>query len=278
MPAREEAAGAGEHPHRQGLVAVELLQRTGEPLRERGVDGISDLGAVERDQQDVLASLGEHGRLGSSVLMRDSLLGEESLSGVGRCRLPGRALRRRTDAARARVRHAGPAGRPRRSRSRGRLREHARLRLDHLRRQHPAAGAERGVQADALAGSGVSCSTASIVAIRLISTAIHSSSPSRHIRSTGPMSVGHSRRTRRSPSPHHCGASARSSCSSRSRPSFSSVTQHVELVLDVGEDLARWRCRAAPPGAACARAGAPGSRPRRAAPRSPLAGSSSSAA
>src|SRR5204862_6641463 len=35
---------------------------------------------------------------------------------------------------------------------------------------------------------------------------IQPSSESRHIRSTGPMSVGHSRRTRRKPSPHHWGA------------------------------------------------------------------------
>ena len=44
-----------------------------------------------------------------------------------------------------------------------------------------------------------SCSTASIVPIRLISTATQPSSSSRHIRSTGPTSVGHSRRTRRRP-------------------------------------------------------------------------------
>ena len=37
------------------------------------------------------------------------------------------------------------------------------------------------------------------------------------------MSVGHSRRTSRSPSPHHSGASASSSWSSRSTPSFSSA-------------------------------------------------------
>jgi hypothetical protein len=59
--------------------------------------------------------------------------------------------------------------------------------------------------------------------MRLISTAIHSSSPSRHMRSTGPMSVGHSRRTSRKPSPQHSGAAASASCRSRSTPSFSSV-------------------------------------------------------
>jgi hypothetical protein len=37
------------------------------------------------------------------------------------------------------------------------------------------------------------------------------------------MSVGHSRRTSRSPSPHQAGESASSSCSSRSTPSFSSA-------------------------------------------------------
>ena len=54
----------------------------------------------------------------------------------------------------------------------------------------------------------MSCSTASIVPTRLISTAIQPSCSSRHMRSTGPMSVGHSRRTSRKPSPHHSGASA----------------------------------------------------------------------
>ena len=67
----------------------------------------------------------------------------------------------------------------------------------------------------------MSCSTASIVPMRLISTAIQPSSSSRHIRSTGPMSVGHSRRTSRKPSPHQPGAAASASCRWASTPSFS---------------------------------------------------------
>jgi hypothetical protein len=59
-----------------------------------------------------------------------------------------------------------------------------------------------------------------MVPMRLISTATNSSLSSLHIRSTGPMSVGHSRRISRSPSG---GASASNSCSSRSTPSFSSA-------------------------------------------------------
>ena len=59
--------------------------------------------------------------------------------------------------------------------------------------------------------------------MRLISTAIQPSSSSRHMRSTGPMSVGHSRRTRRKPSPHQCGWSASSSCRSRSTPSLTRI-------------------------------------------------------
>jgi len=58
----------------------------------------------------------------------------------------------------------------------------------------------------------VSCSTASIPAPPLDSHGTQLSSASRHIRSTGPMSVGHSRRTSRRPSPHQRGCSASSSC------------------------------------------------------------------
>ena len=47
----------------------------------------------------------------------------------------------------------------------------------------------------------MSCSTASIVPMRLISTATHSPAGSLHMRSTGPTSVGHSRLTSTSSSP-----------------------------------------------------------------------------
>ena len=57
----EEAAGAGEHADRQRVVAVELVQRARDARGDGGVDGVAHLGAVERDQQDVAAPLGEHG-------------------------------------------------------------------------------------------------------------------------------------------------------------------------------------------------------------------------
>ncbi len=66
------------------------------------------------------------------------------------------------------------------------------------------------------------------------------SSASRHIRSTGPMSVGHSRRTSRKPSPHQCGCSASSSCRCASTPSLASAGLLVgrsHVVGHVGEDL-----------------------------------------
>ena len=69
-----------------------------------------------------------------------------------------------------------------------------------------------------------SCSTASIVPTRLISTATQSPLSSRHMRSTGPMSVGHSRRTSRSFAPRTSGRAASSSCRCRSTPSFWSAT------------------------------------------------------
>ena len=66
----EEAAGAGEHADGQAVVAVELIERAGDALGERGVDGVAHLGPVERDQQDVAASLGEDGLQLDVCLMR----------------------------------------------------------------------------------------------------------------------------------------------------------------------------------------------------------------
>ena len=71
----EEAAGAGEHAHRQAVVGVELLERVADAFGERRVDGVSHLGPVERDQEDVAAPLGEDGLGGNgcvSCAHRDS--------------------------------------------------------------------------------------------------------------------------------------------------------------------------------------------------------------
>ena len=40
------------------FVTIELVQGTPKALGEGGVDGVADLGTVERDQQDAAASLG----------------------------------------------------------------------------------------------------------------------------------------------------------------------------------------------------------------------------
>ena len=68
----------------------------------------------------------------------------------------------------------------------------------------------------------MSCSTPSISPRRLISTATEAPSASRHIRSTGPMAVGYSRRTRVRPSASVAGCSASSSWRCFSTPSFCS--------------------------------------------------------
>ena len=50
-------------PTERLVVGVELVERVGHALRERGVDGVAHLGAVERDDQDAVAALGEDGGL-----------------------------------------------------------------------------------------------------------------------------------------------------------------------------------------------------------------------
>ena len=61
MPAQKKPPAPVSTPTDRLVVAVELLQGAGHAGGERGVDGVSHLGAVERDQQDVPASLGENG-------------------------------------------------------------------------------------------------------------------------------------------------------------------------------------------------------------------------
>ena len=99
----EEAARAGEHADRQAVVAVELVERAGDALGERGVDGVSHLGPVERDQQDVAPPLGEDGL----VARRLPALRSSGCSLVVGSAQPTRAASTVTpDAARARAQAA----------------------------------------------------------------------------------------------------------------------------------------------------------------------------
>ena len=72
MPAQKKPPGSGEHADRQAVVVVELLERAGHARRDGGVDGVSHLGAVERDQQHVPAPLGED--RGSVVIVHGAAL------------------------------------------------------------------------------------------------------------------------------------------------------------------------------------------------------------
>ena len=63
-PRAEEAAGAGEDADGERVVGVELVQRAADALGDRGVDGVADLRAVERDEQDGAAPLGQDGGRG----------------------------------------------------------------------------------------------------------------------------------------------------------------------------------------------------------------------
>ena len=45
------------------VVAVERVERGGDAVGERAVDGVALVGTVERDQQDVVAALGEDRRI-----------------------------------------------------------------------------------------------------------------------------------------------------------------------------------------------------------------------
>ena len=83
----------------------------------------------------------------------------------------------------------------------------------------------------------MSCSTASIVPTRLISTATQPSSSSRHIRSTGPTSVGHSRFTRRRPGSSALGASASSELQVALDAVLLERRRLAHVVAHVGEHL-----------------------------------------
>jgi hypothetical protein len=59
-PRAETAAGAGEHPRGETVVAVELLDGGDQTPREVGVDRVHRLWPVERDQQHPPTSLGQY--------------------------------------------------------------------------------------------------------------------------------------------------------------------------------------------------------------------------
>ena len=79
-PGAEALALAGDHADAEPVVAVELVERGGHRLGHRQVDGVARVGAVQGDQEDAVASLGEqwlivHGpgpynRASSAVLPR----------------------------------------------------------------------------------------------------------------------------------------------------------------------------------------------------------------
>src|ERR671923_105470 len=70
---------------------------------------------------------------------------------------------------------------------------------------------------------------------------------SRHIRSTGPMSVGHSRRISRMPSPSTSGRAASSSCRWRSTPSFCSAADSpMSCVTSLSTSASRISSRSSP--------------------------------
>jgi hypothetical protein len=86
----------------------------------------------------------------------------------------------------------------------------------------PVGGQRTRLLLDLLGGEDAleSCSTPSISPRRLISTATLWPVSSRHIRSTGPIGVGYSRRTSRQPTPSSSSWAASSSCRCASTPSF----------------------------------------------------------
>ena len=57
----EALAGAGEHADGQPRVVVELVERVGDSLRDGCVDRVALIGAVDRDQEDPVPTLGQDG-------------------------------------------------------------------------------------------------------------------------------------------------------------------------------------------------------------------------
>ena len=66
-PGAEALARAGEDADAQLVVAVELVERRGDALGERAVDRVARVGAVERDEQDAVAALGEDAARRSAI-------------------------------------------------------------------------------------------------------------------------------------------------------------------------------------------------------------------
>ena len=64
MPAQKPAPAPVTTPTAQVAVGVELVERRRHPLGQREVDRVARLRAVERDEQDAVAALGEDGLVG----------------------------------------------------------------------------------------------------------------------------------------------------------------------------------------------------------------------
>ena len=67
MPAQKPLPAPVRTPTASVAVRVELVERGRDPLGQREVDRVARLGAVERDEQDAVAALGQdevvgHGR------------------------------------------------------------------------------------------------------------------------------------------------------------------------------------------------------------------------
>ena len=59
----EVAACPRDDPHKEGIVAVELVRRVGEPAEHLGVDGVALVGPVQGDGEDRTVVLQEHRRI-----------------------------------------------------------------------------------------------------------------------------------------------------------------------------------------------------------------------
>ena len=67
IPEQKPLPAPGEHGDREAVVVVERVERGGDAVRERAVDRVALVRAVERDQQDVVAALGEDRRVSGGI-------------------------------------------------------------------------------------------------------------------------------------------------------------------------------------------------------------------
>ena len=126
MPAQKPLPAPVSTPTLSPSSPSSSIERRGDALGQRQVDGVARVGAVERDQQHALASLGQD----------DVMLTTRHYAANRRS--SGSRLPRRTSTSTSTQSMSSRRG------------EHARLRLDPLRDQHAPTRGHRGVQADAL--------------------------------------------------------------------------------------------------------------------------------